>query len=206
LVVPQNHFATLPWWARIETNRMLLNRALRPAGDYPGTFGIRRLTFERIGPYDGDVLFENEAMRRHFVAHGTSVLHARDFWIARRPPTLAKWREQRLRQAYEDLDLPLKTALFASLLPLTVLLTAWQPTVAAAFVAVVALAAIALAAAGRGAQARGVVPPTVCALAPLWVLERAVMVWAAFHARWVKGGCRYGGSVIARGLGGATAA
>jgi hypothetical protein len=79
---------------------------------------LRRSTFERIGPYDGDVLFENEEMRRHFCRHGARVRYARDFLIARRPPSFAKWREQRLRQAYEDLDLRAKTAAFMALLPL----------------------------------------------------------------------------------------
>jgi hypothetical protein len=92
LVVPQNFFTPAPWWARIETGRILLNRALRPAGDYPGTFGVRRSAFARIGPYDGDVLFENEELRRHFLRNGMRVRHARRFLIARRPASLAKWR------------------------------------------------------------------------------------------------------------------
>jgi hypothetical protein len=199
LVVPQNYFVTMPWWARVETARTLLNRAVRAAGDFPGTFGVRRATFMRIGPYDGDVLFENEAMRRHFLRHGTRVRHARDFLVARRAPTLAKWREQRLRQAYEDLDFPLKTALFLALLPTAALLAVWNGTWAAAFVGAVMLVAVALAAAGRRDGASAVIPFAICLLAPLWVLERSVMVYAALRAR-TRGGCVYGGRLIARGM------
>lgn len=54
---PQNYFAPLPWHARWDTARTLLNRSV--GTDYPGTFVLRRSTFLRMGGYDGDVLFEN---------------------------------------------------------------------------------------------------------------------------------------------------
>jgi hypothetical protein len=206
LVVPQNYFRPLPWWARIETGRILLNRALRPEGDYPGTFGVRRSAFERIGPYDGDVLFENEEMRRHFCRNGGRVLHARDFLIARRPASFAKWREQRLRQAYEDVDLPLKTALFAGVLPLAALAGFLGGAPAAfAFLGAIAVVAALLAVIGRGDGACAFVPASVCLLAPLWVMERSVTVHAALWTRLVVGGCSYGGRRIARGIARSTA-
>jgi hypothetical protein len=201
LVVPQNYFRPLPWWARVETGRILLNRACRAAGDYPGTFGVRRSTFLRLGPYDGDVLFENEEMRRHFLSHGARVRHARDFFIARRPPPFAKWREQRVRQAYEDLGFRAKTALFVALVPLAA--ATWVLAGAggmAAYAALVAVASVLLAAVGRGDGAARVVPPAVCLWAPLWVVERAVSVHRAVWARLIRGGCAYGGNIIARGL------
>jgi hypothetical protein len=202
LVVPQNYFRPLPWWARIETGRILLNRAIRPEGDYPGTAGVRRSTFMRIGPYDGDVLFENEEMRRHFRRHRTRVLHARDFLIARRPAEFSKWCEQRLRQAYEDLDLPLKTSLFAALAPTGALIgLAAGGAAAATYAAGVAAVATLLAAMGRGDSADAVIPGSACLGAPLWVLERSITVHAAACARLVRGGCKYGEHVIARGIG-----
>jgi hypothetical protein len=57
LVRPQNYFDPLPWHARWDTSRTLLNRSF--GADYPGTFGIRRATFAAMGGYDGDTLFEN---------------------------------------------------------------------------------------------------------------------------------------------------
>lgn len=203
LVVPQNYFQPLPWWARIETGRMLLNRALRSEGDFPGTCGLRRSVLTRIGPYDGDVLFENEEMRRHFLRHGARVRHARDFLIARRPPALAKWREQRVRQAYEDLDQRGKTALFAALVPIAAVL-AWRGDVLALgiYALGVALIAVLLAAYGRrGTEARVAFPASVCLATPLWVAERACSVHRALWARVVRGGCRYTGHLVPRGIG-----
>jgi hypothetical protein len=198
LVVPQNYFRPLPWWARVETARMLVNRAIRPAGDYPGTYALRRSVLRRIGPYDGDVLFENEAMRLHFARHGARVVHARNLMIARRPPTFAKWREQRVRQAYEDLDLRSKTAIFAALLPAGGLVGVTLGAGAtAAYAATVAATAIALAAVGRDGAAASVIPASTSLAAPLWVLERAVSVHRAAWARLVRGGCRYGDRLIA---------
>jgi hypothetical protein len=201
LVVPQNYFQPLPWWAGIETGRILLNRALRPAGDYPGTFGVRKSAFARLGPYDGDVLFENEEMRRHFLRHGARVHHARDFLVMRRPPTFAKWREQRVRQAYEDLGTRGKTAAFVAGMPVGVVLTAAFGTLAGvAYAVAVAAVAIALAAIGRDEGARSVVPWRVCLLAPVWVIERSVSVHRALWRR-LRGGCEYGGRRILRGVG-----
>lgn len=204
LVVPQNYFDVLPWWAWIETARILLNRALRSAGDFPGTFGVRRSTFARIGPYDGDVLFENEAMRRHFVRSGTQVCHARDFMIARHPPPLSKWREQRVRQAYEDLDFPSKTMLFAAVLPVLAVLGLSNVALAVAFAVVLSVTAVVLAAIGRRDGASSAIPASACLAAPVWVLERSVTVYGALLAR-AQGGCRYAGRTFARGLRGAAA-
>ncbi len=202
LVVPQNAFRPMPWWACIETGRILVNRAVRDAGDYPGTQAVRRSAFERIGAYDGDTLFENEEMRRHFVRRGARVAHARDLIIARRPPTLAKWREQRVRQAYEDFGVPLKTLAFGALLPVALVAAllggvAWL----VAYLVAVAGGTIAVAALGRrGAAARLAFPARAVLLAPLWVAERSVSVHRAVAARLVRGGCAYGGRVIPRGL------
>ena len=202
LVVPQNFFRPLPWWARIESGRILLNRACRPAGDYPGTFALRRSTFERIGPYDGDVLFENEELRRHFLRHGARVRHARDLLVARRPPTLRKWREQRLRQAYEDLDNVGKTVAFFALLPVALLLAGIGGTLTVTVYAVLlAVSIVALAWRGRRDGAGRVMPATLCLWAPLWVLERAISVHRAVAARVLHGGCEYGGRRIQRSVG-----
>src|SRR5215210_1739626 len=62
LVIPANAFETprsvpLPWHARWDTARTLLNRAT--GDDFPGTLAVRRSMFRSIGGYDGDVLFEN---------------------------------------------------------------------------------------------------------------------------------------------------
>src|SRR4028119_687225 len=62
LVRPQNVFSPLPWHARWDTGRTLLDRAL--GHDYPGTFALRRSTVLRAGGYCGSVLFENLQLMR----------------------------------------------------------------------------------------------------------------------------------------------
>jgi len=78
MVRPQNYLSPLPWWARMEAARMLINRGTLRAGDYPGTCAFRRSTMKRLGHYDGDVLFDNEEIVRHFAAAGA----ARATWRA----------------------------------------------------------------------------------------------------------------------------
>ncbi|HEY0369877.1 MAG TPA: hypothetical protein VGC85_09790, partial [Chthoniobacterales bacterium] len=85
MVRPQNFLSPLPWWARIESARMLINRAALRIGDYPGTCAFRRSTMLRVGHYDGDVLFDNEELVRHFARSGAKIDYAIDFFILKRP-------------------------------------------------------------------------------------------------------------------------
>ncbi|MDQ2631384.1 MAG: glycosyltransferase family 2 protein, partial [Actinomycetota bacterium] len=71
LVRPQNYFDRLPWHARWDTARTLLNRSL--GRDYPGTLAVRRSRVLAMGLYDGDVLFENLELIRTVRGHGGSV-------------------------------------------------------------------------------------------------------------------------------------
>ena len=121
VVRPQNYLAPLPWWARIEGARMLVNRATLRAADYPGTCAFRRATMLRVGHYDGDVLFDNEEIIRHFARHHARICYANDFFVQKRAPHFRKWIEQRPRQAYEDFALRAKTALFFGLPPMALL-------------------------------------------------------------------------------------
>jgi hypothetical protein len=202
MVRPQNYLRPLPVWARTEAARMLINRAWIAEGDYPGTLGVRRASMLRVGHYDGDVLFDNEEIVRHFRAHGANISYARDFFILKRPPTFRKWLEQRPRQAYEDFVMRAKTAFFALLPPALALirLTAGRRW-SLAFVVVVALGAVTLAARGLGDGAGRFFPAWLPLYAPLWVIERAASTYWAFYWRVAHGGYPFGNKLIAKGTG-----
>jgi hypothetical protein len=201
LVRPQNYFSSLPWWGKIEAVRMLLNRGILPTGDYPGTCGFRRSTMLRVGHYDGDVLFDNEEMVRHFTVKGARVGYATDFFIQKLPPTLQKWWEQRPRQAYEDFVMRSKTVLFLALLPVGVLLGwRWGIQAALAYGLAVAIASILIAWKGhRGAEA--FFPVSLCFFALLWVLERSLSVYWAVYWWLVYRGYPFGDKLITKGTG-----
>ena len=122
MVRPQNYISPLPWWGRIEAARMLINRGVLQTGDYPGTCAFRRSFYLRVGHYDGDVLFDNEEIVRHFRLNGADVFCAIGTFILKRPPSFLKWIEQRPRQAFEDFDLRAKSLLFLSLVPIAIML------------------------------------------------------------------------------------
>jgi hypothetical protein len=194
LIVPQNYFHPLPWHARWDTARALINRAI--ARDYPGTLGVRRSTFLAMGGYDGDVMFENLELIRTVLANGGTVRDAPDVFVRRIPPSAATFWSQRVRQAYDDLAQPLRLAVELALLPLI----AWSVARRRA-VAVVAAAAGAVAIAEAGRRREGavvVVPRDVPLFAPVWVVERAVCVWLAVVSRFVFGGVRYRDARIRR--------
>jgi hypothetical protein len=202
MVRPQNYLSPLPFWARTEAARMLINRALIAEGDYPGTLGVRRNAMRRVGHYDGDVLFDNEEIVRHFRAHRASIAYARDFFILKRPPTFRKWIEQRPRQAYEDFVMRAKTAFFAGLpLAFTLLwfVAGWHRALALVFA--VACAAALVAARGLGDGAARFFPPRLCLYAPLWVAERVVSTYWAFYWRAAHGGYPFGDKLLAKGTG-----
>ena len=202
LVRPQNYLSPLPFWARMEAARMLINRGVLRAGDYPGTCGLRRSAMLRVGHYDGDVLFDNEELVRHFIVKGASVCHANDFFILKRPPTLGKWREQRPRQAYEDFVMRAKTLVFMAVLPVALLIALWGGTAALlAYLLTVSAVSIALAGRGRRGLAWRYFPARLVFYAPLWVIERAVSVYWALYWKIRYGAYPFGSKLLSKGTG-----
>jgi hypothetical protein len=186
LVRPQNVFDPMPWHARWDTGRTLLNRAL--GADYPGTLGVRRDVLLTAGGYDGAALFENLELIRTIRAAGGREVRLDGLAVVRRPPTLRHFLGQRVRQAYDDLAQPFRLAVELAVLPATVW-AARRPVRLLAGAAGVAL----LAEAGRRrAGGARFFPATAALWAPLWLAERAVCVWLAVLAR-LRGGVRYRG-------------
>ncbi|HXR61836.1 MAG TPA: glycosyltransferase family 2 protein [Solirubrobacterales bacterium] len=192
LVRPQNYFSRLPWHARWDTARTLLNRGF--GRDYPGTLAVRRSRMLAMGMYDGDVLFENLELIRTVRAHGGSVASPLDLYVARVPPSASHFWGQRTRQAYDDFALPARMALWLALVPLLCASgwrrRRWPPLVAAGL-------SVAAAEVGRRrAGGAAIFPATSSLLAPVWILERGVCAWLAVLQRLRYGGVRYGDSVI----------
>ncbi len=191
IVRPQNYFLRLPWHARWDTARSLINRAV--GADYPGTLAVRRGAVLAAGGYDGDVLFENLELIRTITAHGGREVRANTVFVGRTPPSVAHFLGQRVRQAYDDFAQPGRLVLELALLPAMVLLARRPPLLAAAAVGMCAVAEV-----GRRRDGgRAAFPATSALWAPAWVLERAVCVWAAVGQR-LLGGVRYAGQRMPR--------
>ncbi|HEX8077939.1 MAG TPA: hypothetical protein VF511_09000, partial [Chthoniobacterales bacterium] len=203
VVRPQNYLSPLPWWGRMEAARMLINRATLRTADYPGTCAFRRETMLRVGHYDGDVLFDNEEIIRHFARSGASVSYAINLLVRKRPPTFKKWIEQRPRQAYEDFGLRAKTALFFGLpIGATIMGLALGSLGLLLYVAAVFVTGSALTAVGRlrGAASR-CFPWTIILFAPLWIVERTLSTYWALYWHFVYGGYPFGDKILSKGIG-----
>jgi glycosyl transferase family 21 len=203
VVRPQNFLSPLPCWARMEAARMLINRATLRTADYPGTCAFRRATMLRVGHYDGDVLFDNEEIVRHFARAGATISYAIDLFVRKRPPTLRKWVEQRPRQAYEDFGLRSKTAIFLSL-PILAIWIGFAVGLNALllFFAALVAGAMGLALVGRlrGSAAR-YFPLSTLVLAPLWILERTASTYWAIYWHFARGGYPFGDKILSKGIG-----
>lgn len=194
LIRPQNYFSELPWHARWDTGRILLNRAF--GSDYPGTYALRRDTFLRMGGYDGNAMFENLELARTVRAAGGIELCVNDLFVPRRPPSTRQFLRQRGRQAYDDLAQPGRLLLELAVLPAVIALGrcgrrkagGWGATAA---ICSAALGTVAAAELGRRrADGTRVFPKSAAWYAPLWMAERALLVWAALWLR-LRGGVRY---------------
>jgi len=194
LVRPQNYFQPMPWHARWDTARTLLNRAL--GADFPGTLGVRRGTLLAAGGYDGDCLFENLELIRTVEAQGGRVQSPLDFYVRRLPPGADQFWSQRVRQAYDDFALPVRMAGELAVVPGALAsLVRRDPRVLGA----AALLSVATAELGRRrAGGTAVFPATCSLLAPAWVAERGVCAWLAVWARVVRGGVPYAGTVLCK--------
>lgn len=191
-VRPQNYFLELPWHARWDTARTLLNRAL--VGDYPGTLGLRRAALDRTAGYDGNVLFENLELLRTVRAGGGTVHRADDLFVGRLPPTSGHFLGQRVRQAYDDFAQPLRLAVELALLPGLLAVLLMRPRRRAATLLAAVGASVALAEYGRRRRRGGsVFAPSAALWAPAWLLERAVCIWVALLLR-LRGGVPYSGN------------
>lgn len=192
VVRPQNYFDPLPWHARWDTGRSLLNRVL--GGDWPGTIGVRRACV--ADGYDGDVLFENLELWRTVRAAGGRSIVAFDLYVRRLPPRSGHFWSQRVRQAYDEFARPRRMAIQLLLLPLmaTAVLTrrSWWLIGAAAVISGIAEVG------RRRASGRRYFPPSTSLMAPAWVIERAVCAWGALGARFFRGGVVYSDSVLSR--------
>lgn len=202
VVRPQNYFSPQAYWTLIDSARALWNRAAFREGDFPGTLGFQKRVLLAAGPYDGDVLFDNEELVKHFQNKNAKISFAVDFFIERRPPGFKKWLEQRPRQAYEDFIMIKRTAFFAAILPASILLGAMGKR-RLLFSGLTAIAAFSIlkAVKGRRNGAENYINRKVALLAPLWVVERSLSVYLALFWKITKGGYPFGDKVISKGTG-----
>jgi hypothetical protein len=195
LVRPQNYFDELPWHARWDSARSLLNRVFTgdlsfPVGDFPGTFAVRRAALLATGGYDGDALFENLELMRTIHAAGGMVATPLDLYVARKPPSTAHFFSQRIRQAYDDFAIPARIAAFLTVLPLAV-----RSSRRGRIRHLLLGAATSILVAEFGRQRSGGAsrfPFSGSLLAPAWIAERSLCAWLASLAR-LRGGVLYGG-------------
>ena len=194
VIRPQNFFSPMPWHAAWDSSRSLVNRVL--GGDWPGTLAINRSAYLRAGGYATDVLFENFELVRAVRKSGGRERLANNIFVRRLPASLARFREQRVRQAYDEFARPGRLAFFLALWPAAAVTFAfWGPGP----VILASVTAIMIAETGRR-QAAGVryFPPVASLFAPLWVLERATCSWIAVWHRVRYGGIAYAGVVLRR--------
>ncbi|WP_062344265.1 glycosyltransferase family 2 protein [Novosphingobium sp. CCH12-A3] len=187
VVRPQNIFRPLPWHARWDTARSLLNRLA--GGDWPGTLGVRRSILLDAGGYSGDVLFENLEMVRTVRAAGGREAVPLDLFVERRPPPARHFLSQRVRQAYDEWARPARFAAQLALLPGGLLLSLVGGPFA---LGAAAAGSVAVAELGRRkAGGRTAFAPSSAFWAPVWLAERAVTSWMALGTGLFLGGVRY---------------
>ncbi|MEO7260822.1 MAG: glycosyltransferase family 2 protein, partial [Jatrophihabitantaceae bacterium] len=185
LVRPQNYFRPLPWHARWDTARSLLNRAVIGT-DFPGTLALRLSPQLRATGYDGDVLFENLELIRTVRAAGGRERLMLDLYVRRLPPSTQHFVRQRVRQAYDSFAQPGRMILELALLPAFVLLARRPLRLGALLGAAVGVAELGR----RRGKGRAVFAPGSVWFTPAWLAERSICSWLALATRVLFGGVR----------------
>jgi hypothetical protein len=194
VVRPQNYFEPLPWHARWDSGRMLLNRLT--GGDWPGTLGVRRSRLQATNGYDGSVMFENLELVRTVLASGGSERVLYGAYVLRRPSTTRHFWSQRVRQAYDEIARPVRFVIQLAVLPSILALAITGHWLA---IEIGATAIVLAAEAGRRRErATRVFPASTSFFAPLWAAERAICSWLALGARIFLGGVPYRGTILHR--------
>ncbi|MEO7039735.1 MAG: glycosyltransferase family 2 protein [Candidatus Elarobacter sp.] len=194
VVRPQNYFQPLPWHARWDSSRMLLNRLT--GGDWPGTLGVRRSQLQTTNGYDGSVMFENLELVRTVLAAGGRETVLYGAYVLRRPSTTSHFWSQRVRQAYDEIARPVRFTAQLVVLPIVIALAITGHWIA---IAICAAAIVAAAELGRRRErAKRFFPASTPLFAPLWMAERAVCSWLALGARIFMGGVPYRGTILHR--------
>jgi len=194
VVRPQNYFCPLPWHARWDSARSLLNRVA--GGDWPGTLAVRKSLLTSTRGYDGSVLFENLELVRTVKAVGGQEAIPLDLFVRRLPPDAKHFWSQRIRQAYDELARPARLLTWLSILPTMLVLAARQQWSA---IALGLLGIVGMAELGRRRAGGARVYPISCVLfAPPWVLERSICSWIAIGMRALRGGIAYRGGTLRR--------
>jgi hypothetical protein len=194
VVRPQNYFEPLPWHARWDSGRMLLNRLT--GGDWPGTLGVRRSRLQATNGYDGSVMFENLELVRTVLACGGRERVLYGAYVLRRPSTTRHFWSQRVRQAYDEIARPVRFVIQLAVLPVVLALAIGGHWLA---IAIGAAAIVFAAEAGRRRErATRVFPASIPLFALLWVAERAICSWLALGARIFLGGVPYRGTILHR--------
>ena len=190
VIRPQNYFKPLPWHARIDTARTLINRV--SGGDWPGTLAVKRSMLLDIGGYDGNVMFENLELVRTVVAAGGRKANRPEIFVRRLPPSGRHYLSQRVRQAYDEFARPMRLLVWLSILPLAAI--ASSNTQAASVL--IALPIVAAEAGRRVAGGTKVFAASSSLLAPVWLLERSISAWLALGIRMTRGGVPYHGRLV----------
>ena len=180
VVEPQVYYRPMPWWRGLDGARMLVHRAVEPDTGAAPTLAFR-------------------ASVRWLDADERSIFPAEQMFIRCEPPRLRDWARARARDNAADFANTRNVTFFALLLPLTIVLGfLGGMQLAGAFAASIGFSAVLLAARGRiGAAA--FFPILTCAYAPLWLLDRAVMVY--WHlAQSLRAGAAVTASDAARGV------
>ncbi|GAC1498187.1 MAG: hypothetical protein NVS1B14_01070 [Vulcanimicrobiaceae bacterium] len=190
VVRPQNYFRPQVWHAVFDTARTLLNRVT--GGDWPGTLGLRRSALPN--GYSAHVLFENLELVRTVLAAGGRETVRYDLYVARRPPSVAHFLRQRVRQAYDEFARPLRLAAWLAVIPALALGVYRRRLDAIA----IGAATIMLAAetGRRRAGGQRYFPMASTLVAPGWVLERGICAWLAVAHRVFRGGIRYSDGLL----------
>ncbi|MDY7989860.1 hypothetical protein UY286_04925 [Paenibacillus polymyxa] len=166
---------------------------------YCGHLAFKKSLYMKVGFPDRDGLFDEFIMEEKLREYNFSIGFVRDVAIeAVQENSVNKFFEQRIRYAYENFAFPLRTALFLTILPLTLLLFLSNYIMAIKFIVAISITTITVAGIGQLIYNREAKAPKFTFLfGVFWFWFYPFTTWIALF-KFFSGGVYFGNRKIKR--------
>lgn len=186
--------------ALIDLNGIFIINLLHPLRQFCGHLCFDSRLFETSGFPSRDALFDELAMELHLRKHTKNVYYAGDIFLkAIHNADWARFFEQRVRYAYENMAFPLRFTFFLLVMPLLFVIGIWEVGYALAISLALTLLTVVASFIGQVKYGRGRFPALTFLLAPLWFWPYPLTTWLAVLLR-LTGGVRFGGRKITKAI------
>lgn len=193
-------FDKFPVSALLDLCGMYIINILDPKKQYCGHLCFNKTHITKFGFPSRDSLFDELAIETHLKKNKCSTGYLKNVALeAVQNISTKRFWEQRIRYAYENMALPIRFAIYLSILPILISLLIMNPLLAVCFAISLSMAVLLLAFIGQMIYGKKNVPRFSFLLSPIWFWFYPFTSWIAI-VKYFSGGVMFGGRKIKKAL------